>query len=113
MTTYKTIFWIAFAASLILFFTPIRADVGGGYGLDKDVHAAIFAAMVYSGMRAFSDKKTLAVVCLAVYAYAVEYVQGKYFPLRHFDWLDITADIVGLIIGLIFYAIFTYRTGGK
>ena len=104
--SYKTLFWGCFGISLLLFFSPISTGSAGGYGLDKDFHAAIFAALIYSALKAFPNLKLSAFAGLAFYGFTVEYIQGRYFPLRHFDWLDITADITGLLIGSFLYWIF-------
>ncbi|OGE80691.1 MAG: hypothetical protein A2826_01140 [Candidatus Doudnabacteria bacterium RIFCSPHIGHO2_01_FULL_43_23] len=102
MSKSKIIFWVSFAASIVLFFTPI--DVGGkdGFGLDKVLHAIVFLILVITAFLAFTRRKVLGIVLLLSYAFAVEYIQGKYLPLRHFDWYDITADSIGISLGLIF-----------
>ena len=105
MDHYKAIFILIFLISAFLFFAPIHTAVGSGFNADKIVHAAIFAALVYSALKAFPRVKILAVISLCFYGYAVEFIQGKFLPRRHFDWMDITADVVGLVIGLLVFVI--------
>lgn len=109
MNPNKIIFALLFLFSVVLFFAPIHSSAGGGFGLDKIVHAAIFAALVYTALRAFPRQKLITVVLLCLYAYMVEYIQGKFLPLRHFDWMDITSDIVGLGIGLVVFIFDFFR----
>ena len=101
MLKSKIIFWVSFVASIALFFAPI--DVGGrdGFGLDKVLHAIVFLILVITSFLAFPRKKVLVIILLLVYAFAIEYIQGKYLPLRHFDWYDITADSIGISLGMI------------
>jgi len=101
MNSVKIFFWLAFVFSAVLFFLPISTSGQDGFGLDKVVHAVIFFLLFLFGRKAFPGKTWLVLFALIFYAFAVEYIQGNYLPLRHFDWYDITADGIGLAAGLL------------
>ena len=105
MKTHKYAFWIAFVISAVLFFTPMSVGGRDGFGMDKIVHAGTFFALTVLSLKAFPSKKPFAVVLLLGYMFATEFIQGRYLPLRHFDWWDITFDSIGLILGILVYLI--------
>jgi hypothetical protein len=79
---------------------------------DKWVHIGIFLLLVVlwcwgfsNSKRAQSKKRNLfLVIALIWFAYgiAMEFVQRDLVPFRSFDLLDIVADGVGCVIGLLF-----------
>ena len=103
MKIHKFAFWIAYAISAVLFFTPMSVGGGDGFGVDKVVHAGMFFVLPFLLLKAFPGRKPYAVVLLLVYMFATEFVQGRYLPLRHFDWYDITFDTIGLVLGILVY----------
>ncbi len=98
---WKLYFWVLFGTSAVLFFSPIQLDEHTGLGLDKLVHAGLFALLLYLAWRGFSKQRTAAFILLLAYGVAVELIQGRYIPHRHFDLFDILADWIGLgILGV-------------
>jgi len=92
-------FWLAFAASLLLFFTPVPTGGRDEFDLDKVMHIAVFFTLILTARSAYPNKKIVFAIILVAYAFISEFIQGKYLPLRHFDWYDIIADLIGLALG--------------
>jgi VanZ family protein len=95
---------IAFAAaallSLVVLFTPASGVPWAPPGVDKLVHAALFAGLAVTGRWAGAGLRRLAVL-LAVYAVVSEVVQA-WSPLgRTGSPADVLADVVGLLLGLL------------
>jgi VanZ family protein len=95
---------ITFAAalllSLVVLFTPASGVHWAPPGLDKLVHAALFAGLAVSGRWAGAGRGSLAVL-LTVYA-AVSEVAQEWAPLnRTGSPADVLADVVGLLLGLL------------
>ena len=102
-------FWLAFTASLLLFFTPVPTGGRDEFDLDKVMHIAVFFTLILTARFAYPNKKIVFAVILVVYAFVSEFIQGRYLPLRHFDWYDIAADLIGLAAGLLAILIFFSR----
>jgi|SRR3990167_7101405 len=94
---YRFFFWAVFFVSSFLFFAPITVTERTGLGLDKLVHVAFFAGLLYFGNKGYRGNKIVLILLLAVHAVAVEYIQ-QILPYRSFDAWDIVAGWVGLII---------------
>ena len=99
----KYLFWIVFVISLALLFAPLSVGGRDGFGLDKIVHGIIFILLAFFSLKSFPKKKIPSLVLLFAYAFATEYIQGEFFPLWHFDWLDIISDSFGLVTGAAIY----------
>jgi VanZ family protein len=98
----KIAFWIVLIISFVLFFAPL--PVGNTRtGFDKVVHAFVFEALVFLSFAAFPRKKFLMLLVFVAYAVGSEFIQGRFLPLRHFDWYDVTADLIGVATGLAIY----------
>lgn len=67
---------------------------------DTAIHAALFAALGWSGRRAGAAEPVVA-VALVAYAGASELVQAGVLPERSGSWLDFGADLVGGALGLL------------
>jgi VanZ family protein len=94
----------AFAAvgllSLVVLFTPASGVPWAPPGVDKLVHAVLFAALAVTGRWAGAGLRRLAVL-LVVYAVVSEVVQA-WIPLdRTGSPADVLADVVGLLLGLL------------
>ncbi|MDP3993493.1 MAG: hypothetical protein Q8P75_00740 [bacterium] len=94
---YRFLFWVEFLVSAGLFFAPITVAERTGLGLDKLVHVALFAGLLYLGDRGYRGNKIALIMLLALYALAVEFIQGGLLPYRSFDVWDIVAGWMGLL----------------
>jgi hypothetical protein len=101
-------FAAAIVGSLVVLFMPASGVPVGPPGVDKLVHAALFAALAGTGRWAGSEARQLA-VGLAVYAAGSELVQG-FTPLnRSASLTDWMADSVGILLGLSVWGLLTRR----
>ena len=91
-------FGLAVAVQLAALYVPRAPSEGGGLGLDKVVHAALFAAVVWTGRRAGLPLGWLVVIC-AVHAPLSEWVQSHFLPHRDGSVGDALADLLGVAIG--------------
>jgi len=74
---------------------------------DKTVHFLAFAALGFSWL-GFIPSYWFVFICLSLFAYLVEIVQ-KLLPAgfnRSFDYYDILADVIGIVIGFGCYKIY-------
>ncbi|PWJ56271.1 hypothetical protein SAMN06264364_101247 [Quadrisphaera granulorum] len=99
---------LAFAAAvlvqLVVLYAP-RAPATDGIPLvggvvDKAVHAAVFAAVAWTGRRAGLPALPLALVLLA-HAVVSELLQHWVLPHRSGDPWDAVADATGVLVGLL------------
>lgn len=104
MTKYRILFVMAFLASVFLFFYPVSTGGADRFDLDKVVHAVVFCLLAFFAMRGFLRARHVIIFFIVVYAGLIEYIQGAYLPLRHFDWYDITFDLVGIVLGLMLFS---------
>jgi len=98
-------FWILFAISAVMFFTPISSAESVGLGADKVIHFFLFASLAVFGYRAYAHRRFYLFPSLFFYTLVSEYIQGRYVPFRSFDGYDIVADTVGLFAGIVFIKI--------
>lgn len=72
---------------------------------DKAQHALAFAILTVTGSIAYPNKRTRTYIGLILFAVGIELIQ-KYFTTTHVgDVLDLLADGVGGILGIIIYAL--------
>ncbi|MBK5306119.1 MAG: VanZ family protein [Frankiaceae bacterium] len=94
---------VAFVAvvvlSLVVLFSP-RAPGGGGIGLDKLVHASLFALLAATTWWRFAAHRAGLVAVLA-YAALSEVAQSLLLASRSGDVRDVCADAAGVIVGWI------------
>lgn len=77
------------------------------YG-DKIAHAILYGIMAYLLNYGLNGKRwfRIEIGMLLVMSFAfVEEVSQLYFPSRTFDWFDIAADVVGVILATVIYRI--------
>ncbi len=95
-----TAFGLAVAVQLVALYWP-RTPSEGGLPIDKVVHAAIFGAVLWTGVRAGLPQWPLASV-LVVHAAVSELIQHFFLAHRDGDWRDASADIAGVLIVTLF-----------
>lgn len=88
---------------------------------DKLGHLGVFAILFLLLVVAFTKQKqyaffknkarNLALTISIVYATLLEFLQ-KFAEGRAFDWLDIVANISGVVMGLIFFFVFSKKLFG-
>jgi hypothetical protein len=103
VTGAQTRAWALFAGALLVnlavLFWPSGVGGGGPEHVDKVVHAASFAALGWTGVRAGLPVATL-VAALAAHAVTSEVVQATLLPDRSGDPWDVAADVAGVALGL-------------
>jgi VanZ family protein len=83
---------------LYALYAPRAPSEGSGWGLDKIVHAALFAAVVWTGRRAGLPPVWLVLLC-AVHGPVSELIQAHVLPHRDGTVGDALADLTGTAIG--------------
>jgi hypothetical protein len=92
-------FAVVVLVSLAVLFTPGDGVPSAPLGVDKVVHAVLFAALAVSGRWAGIGARMLAVL-LVPYAAVSEVLQGLTPIDRSASPADWLADMVGLLLGL-------------
>ncbi|MGH3722559.1 MAG: VanZ family protein [Mycobacterium sp.] len=92
----------AFALACVLLFSPGGTVPSGPPGADKVVHFLIFAMLAVSSCSArIGEASTLAWVL--TFAACSEVIQALWVPHRDGSLLDLLADTVGLLTGLLLW----------
>jgi len=102
MTHYKALFFLNFAVIEYLALTPQHIEIIESFW-DKQNHFAAFLVLyLLLGLayRDFSTSKKVAVMTLI--AFQIEITQ-YFIPGRCFSLLDIAADAVGVMMGIVVY----------
>jgi hypothetical protein len=94
----RGVFAVVVLVSLAVLFAPASDVPGAPAGVDKIVHATLFAALAFSGRWAGVGRTVMAGV-LVGYAAASEVVQGMIG--RDAAVGDLIADVVGVLLGLL------------
>jgi hypothetical protein len=100
-TSRKVLLAGAVLLNLVVLYAPDPgAPPGSGLGLDKVVHAGIFALLVFTGLRAGLAPRWFLPVVLA-HAVISEIIQAAVLPHRAGDPTDALADAVGIALGYV------------
>ncbi len=105
----RAAFAVALLVSLVVLFAPPSDVPSSPPGVDKAVHAALFAALAVTGRRAGVPRSVLLPV-LVLYAAGSEVVQeliGRDAAIG-----DLVADVAGLLLALICWERFARRRSG-
>ena len=89
---------LALLVQLVALYAPTAPSEGGDHGLDKLVHAGVFAAVVWTARRAGLPTAWVVLIC-AAHAPLSEWVQGQFLPHRDGSVSDAVADLVGVAVG--------------
>jgi len=103
-------FGLAALVSLAVLFAPASDVPSAPPGVDKIVHASLFAALAVTGRWAGVARGVLATV-LVLYAAASEVIQGLIG--RDAAVGDLLADVVGVLLGLLVWHWLGRRAAGR
>ena len=95
----RAVFAVAVLASLVVLFAPGSDVPSAPPGVDKVVHALVFAGLAVTGRWAGVPRNPLAGT-LVVYAVGSELLQGLTPLARSASVADAVADLAGVAIGL-------------
>ena len=102
-TARRALFLAALVGNLVVLYAPSPpATPGAGAGVDKVVHAVVFAVLVFTGLRAGLRASWFVPVVVA-HALISEIVQEALLAERHGDPWDALADAVGITLGVVAY----------
>ncbi len=101
-------FAVVVLVSLAVLFAPADDVPFAPPGVDKLVHAALFAALALSGRWAGIGRPVLGVL-LVTYAAVSEVVQGMTALNRTASVADWVADVAGLVVGLVLWEVLSRR----
>ncbi|WP_436516508.1 VanZ family protein [Ekhidna sp. To15] len=114
----KTIWFIpAFLVAVGIFLLstflalPIHVE-GVGY-FDKIEHSFAYLVLIMSFMIAFKKAEMLSaklvwilLLSTAGYGFGLELVQYTFFANRYFGWMDVFANVLGVLLGFIVFKLF-------
>ena len=95
---WRPAFLVAVVANLVVLYWPRAVSSGGVPHLDKAVHLAVFAVLVWTGLKAGLPAYALLPV-VVVHAVSSEVVQQLLLARRSGDPADVVADLVGTLAG--------------
>jgi VanZ family protein len=76
---------------------------------DKWVHIGLFAILNFLFLKAYVPNGRISLVAwllaLVIYGTLIEFVQRYLIPFRSFDLVDIVADTVGALLGLLLFKV--------
>ncbi len=99
---FRILFWLALVGSYISAVVPQDMAPKVGSLSDKSIHFIAFAVLTL--LLRFSYSITWLQTLLRLFIYAVFIEFSQYFTLnRSAELLDVVADVIGIVIGLLFY----------
>lgn len=101
-------FGVVLAMQLIVLYAPEVAAGPGVRGLDKVIHAAIFAAPALAALMV-GIRARWALGILAAHAPISELFQHVVLPHRQGDVFDVMADLGGVLLGGLAYLVWARR----
>lgn len=108
MRLWQWAFGVALVAQLVALYAPNAAGAPQVNGLDKVVHALIFAAPALAALM-LGIRARWALGLLAVHAPISELIQRFALSHREGDVLDVMADLVGVLLGGLAYLVWNRR----
>ena len=101
--SYRILFWPALLGSYILAVIPQQMAPEIADLSDKSLHFIAFAVLTVLLFLSYRLSLWKGIALLLFYAFFIEFSQ--YFtPNRCAEWLDIAADAIGILLGLLLYA---------
>ena len=95
---WRVLLVVSLVVQAVVVYAPSTPSAGELHGLDKVVHASVFAAPAVAGLMAGLRPRWL-LALLAVHAPLSEVVQHVVLPHRDGDAGDALADLVGVVLG--------------
>jgi hypothetical protein len=99
-TRDRVLLVVAVVVQLAVLYAPRAPSAGSVPGLDKVVHAAVFAAVAWAALRCGAARWVVGLVLVA-HAVLSEVLQHVLLPARSGDPRDVVADVVGVVLGLL------------
>ena len=106
------VFWGFAFITLILTLMPHNAIPRSFHLWDKVQHALVFFVLMFTGGIAYSRFSLLLAVWLIAYGTGIEVMQEYFTSSRNGDKMDIVADTVGVVLGLVSFWI-VYKLSHK
>jgi VanZ family protein len=100
LRVWRTLFVLSLALTLYLTLSPLRMKGPGFPGLDKIIHAVLFALNSLFGLLAFRRRERAVLLGLVVLSPTLEFLQG-YVPTRSQSFADAVANWTGIALGLV------------
>lgn len=97
------VFWGFALITLITTLMPHSAIPKSFHIWDKLQHAGIFFVLMFTGGIAYSRYSLLLAIWLIAYGTGIEVMQEYFTTSRNGDKMDIVADTVGVILGLLLF----------
>lgn len=110
--------WIAFLFTGLVIITSLASlnslSIKSVLVSDKVLHISAYIVLMWVWLMVFKQKsirnrKWLLVVLLTLFGILIEGLQGYVTQSRTPDWIDVFANFIGLIIGIITFKAFTDR----
>ena len=101
--TMRILFWVALISSYILAIIPQEIAPSFQSLSDKSLHFIAFAVLTLLLNLSYRMVWWKSVVYLLFYAVFIEFTQ-TFTPNRCAEGLDIVADAIGIVLGLVLYA---------
>ncbi len=98
----KTLFWLALAGSYVLAVMPQQSVPGLTPFSDKGNHLLAFSILTLLLLDAYRVKYLSAFTWMIVYGIFIE-VSQLFAVNRHGELLDVVADSIGVVIGILLY----------
>lgn len=103
MIPRKFVLLISIAVLLVATLMPGSGATGLPY-VDKIAHFGLFFFASWNILHCYSGTRSLSRFLLLIILLApLTEIAQLYIPLRGFEWLDIVADLLGVLAGYLFY----------
>ncbi len=96
----RALFWALVAVQLLVLYWPQGVGPSTGLPLDKPVHALVFGAVLWAGVRAGVPTLPLT-AALLLHAGLSEVLQAQVLSARSGDLGDVLADVCGVLLALL------------
>jgi VanZ family protein len=104
----------------VIFYFSLNSGIklpSGGLPTDKIGHFGAYAVLSFLLLRSLivkgktgAGKIALALAGSTLYGVLLEMLQGAFFPHRQFEWEDILANSLGVLVGFIGFRLFTFKS---
>lgn len=103
-------FWVVLTGVVVLSLMPVAHLPPLAFDVwDKAQHAFGFAVLTLLGLWAYPGRMRQLLAGLLLLGALIELAQGA-SGWRHGDWLDLLADAIGVVLGLMVWAVYRRRS---